>query len=90
MKTAWIRNQLRQSGFEIQDTAGPIVAINLNNRTAAARLEKALLRSGILPPRIHYPGIESEGCFRFVISTEHSTAQLQALVKALTPLCRRK
>ena len=52
-------------------------------RSEAARLQRALLAAGILPPFLKYPGGPPNGYFRFVISSEHSRAQLDALIEVL-------
>jgi hypothetical protein len=37
---------------------------------------------------IHYPGAPASGYFRFVISSEHTTRQLENLAHTLTPFLK--
>ena len=69
----------------VPSVPGPIVALNPLDRRAAAALRADLLRAGVYPSLIRYPGGPVEGYFRFVISSEHSAAQLDALIGALRP-----
>jgi len=50
---------------------------------AAARLRKDLLRRGIYPSLIRYPGGPPRGFFRFALSSEHTHKQLDALTASL-------
>jgi len=80
----WLKTELRRVGSSLQETPGPIVPITPRTPGAATRLRQELLRFRILPPFIKYPGGPENGYFRFVISSEHTRAQLQNLVDALT------
>jgi hypothetical protein len=46
-------------------------------------LSRALLAAGVYPPFIKYPGGPASGYFRFVISSEHSRSQLDAVLSVL-------
>jgi 7-keto-8-aminopelargonate synthetase-like enzyme len=81
--TAWVKNRLRHAGLDVPDLPGPIIALHPDS-TAARKLNQRLLKSGIFPPFIRYPGGPAEGYFRFVISSEHSPGQLEQLVRALS------
>jgi 7-keto-8-aminopelargonate synthetase-like enzyme len=80
--TAWLRAQLRVTGWEIPATPGPIVRLPVLNAADEARLKKLLLTAGIFPPFLKY-GAATHGTFRFVISSEHSRAHLRLLAKVL-------
>ena len=47
------------------------------------RLSEALLRAGIHPPFIRYPGGAAKGFFRFAVGSEHTAGQLRDLVAVL-------
>ncbi|MEQ2007133.1 MAG: pyridoxal phosphate-dependent aminotransferase family protein [Limisphaerales bacterium] len=81
---AWLKEQLRAGGMELSDMPGPIVPVIPESPKEADRLKRRLLASGIHPPFIRYPGGPEGGYFRFVVSSEHTQAQLAALAKALT------
>lgn len=49
----------------------------------AEALKKALLKAGIYPSYIRYPGGPADGYFRFALSSEHTAVQLQKLVETL-------
>jgi 8-amino-7-oxononanoate synthase len=74
---------LRKSNIAVAETPAPIIAILPANAREAARLKAALLAQKIFPPFIKYPGGPKSGFFRFVLSSEHTRAQLDALLKAL-------
>ena len=80
--TAGLRAQLRQAGWEIPETPGPIVRLPVLNTAEERRLKKSLLAAGIYPPFLKY-GAAKHGTFRFVISSEHTCAQLQLLAATL-------
>lgn len=81
--TNYVKAALREAGFPVNAGPGPIVPIIPPNARAAARLKARLLKAGIHPPLINYLGGPSDAYFRFVISSEHTAAQLDALVAAL-------
>lgn len=83
-----IKAKLRALGFPLENFPGPIVPVHLPTVAASNKLKVALLRAKILPPFLHYPGSPSDGYFRFVISSEHTTKQLDHLVCALAPFAK--
>jgi 7-keto-8-aminopelargonate synthetase-like enzyme len=86
---AWLKSQLAGRPLAITDTPGPIVAVRTGDEPQARRLSAALLRAGILPPRLRYPGSPAGGYFRFVISSEHTREQLVRLAEVLLRLATR-
>ncbi len=80
----YVKTALRQAGVEIPQTPGPIIPLHLPGETEVAALRRALLAAKIYPPFIQYPGGPAKGYFRFVISSEHTRAQLDNLLKVLT------
>jgi len=80
---AFVKKSLAGARFAVPETPGPIVRIAPEGRGQTKKLERALLAAGIYPPFIHYPnGGESEsGYFRFVISSEHTRAQLDKVAE---------
>ncbi len=83
--STFIKSALRQAGFAFPEAPGPIVPLHFDDLKQIARVKRALLAADILPPLIHYPGSPANGCFRFVISSEHTQRQLENLVRALKP-----
>ncbi len=80
---AWLKEQLRAGGMELPDAPGPIVSVIPASPKQAERLKRRLLAVGIHPPFIWYPGGPESGFFRFVVSSEHTRAQLEKLADAL-------
>jgi 7-keto-8-aminopelargonate synthetase-like enzyme len=81
----YVKAALRKAGLPLAATPGPIVPVLPRRASEAARLERALLAADVYPPFIKYPGGPPNGYFRFVISSEHTRAQLDALLKVLCP-----
>ncbi|MBU6400185.1 MAG: aminotransferase class I/II-fold pyridoxal phosphate-dependent enzyme [Verrucomicrobia bacterium] len=82
-KTAYVKSALRAGGFPVTDSPAPIVALAPPTRRDRQRCERRLLHYGVFPSFIRYPGGPAKGYFRFALSSEHSRAQLDALVAAL-------
>jgi 7-keto-8-aminopelargonate synthetase-like enzyme len=87
--TRFLKEALRRAGFEIPDTMAPIIPVIPGGAAAARRLERALLKAGIHPPFLRYPGGPEGGCFRFVVSIAHTREQLAGLLKVLAGAARR-
>lgn len=87
LNAAYVKSSLRGAGLPLPQTPGPIVPL-FPKRAAAFELYRALLAAGIYPPFIKYPGGPAAGYFRFVISSEHTPAQLDTLLGVLTARAR--
>jgi 7-keto-8-aminopelargonate synthetase-like enzyme len=87
---AYVKTALREAGLALAETPGPIVPLHPRRPREAARLHRALLAADIYPPLIKYPGGPPAGYFRFVISSEHSRPQLDALLGVLLAYARRQ
>ena len=83
-----VKSALSKAGLNLPDYPGPIIPLHFGKASEITKLKRALLASNILPPLIHYPGAPAGGYYRFVISSEHTKAQLQQLIRALTPIAR--
>ena len=70
---------LRAAGYSLPDHPGPIVPIVPRDATDTRRWEQRLLKAAIHPPLIRYLGGPANGYFRFVLSSEHTPAQVNAL-----------
>jgi 7-keto-8-aminopelargonate synthetase-like enzyme len=84
--TTYVKRRLREGGLHIENTPGPIIQITPYNKAEVAALTGALLKAGIYPPFVTYPGGPKAGFFRFVLSSGHNRAQLDALVKAIVSI----
>jgi 7-keto-8-aminopelargonate synthetase-like enzyme len=79
-----VRSVLSQQGFPVSSTATPIVAFHPSSPKEAAAMSQRLLARKVFPSLIKYPGAPEAGYFRFAIASEHTPAQLDDLLKALT------
>jgi glycine C-acetyltransferase/8-amino-7-oxononanoate synthase len=80
---SYLRDQLRESGWEIAETPGPIIRLPFMNAASADSLKKCLLAAGIYPAFVKYGKASAAGFFRFVISSEHTQAQLDKVAAVL-------
>jgi 8-amino-7-oxononanoate synthase len=81
--TKFVRDGLRSCGLAFPETPGPIVAAKPTSAAAEAKIRTTLLKTAIYPSLISYPGGPPCAYLRFVISSEHTRAQLDNLVAAL-------
>lgn len=79
-----VKGALRDAGMPQADTPCPVIAVKAASPGMSRRLRSALLRRGIYPSLIRYPGGPPAGYFRFALSSEHSREQLDRLVAALS------
>jgi 8-amino-7-oxononanoate synthase len=80
---SYAREKLRVAGWEIFETAGPIIRLPVMNEPEVEKLKVQLLATGIYPPFLKYSGASASGIFRFVISSEHTRAQLDQAISVL-------
>jgi 7-keto-8-aminopelargonate synthetase-like enzyme len=78
----YVKTALRAAGVNFQETAGPIITLFTEEPAQTEALKKRLLAAGVFPPFIRYPGF-AHGSFRFVVSSGHSRARLDKLIKVL-------
>jgi glycine C-acetyltransferase/8-amino-7-oxononanoate synthase len=79
----YVRTWLRAAGWAIAETPGPIVRLPALAETRVCGLKSRLLAAGIYPPFLKYGNTSAPGYFRFVISSEHTRAQLDQLANVL-------
>jgi 7-keto-8-aminopelargonate synthetase-like enzyme len=86
--TGLVRAGLADHGWKIVATPGPIIRLPSMSPEATDGLKAALLAAGIYPPFLKYGASAGNGFFRFVISSEHSAAQLRRLIGVVGPFAR--
>jgi 7-keto-8-aminopelargonate synthetase-like enzyme len=79
----YVKSALRTRGFATPETPAPIVALIPRDAAETEALRRRLLSHWVFPSFIRYPGGPESGYFRFVISSEHSKKQLDALLASL-------
>jgi 7-keto-8-aminopelargonate synthetase-like enzyme len=67
----------------VPEQPGPILPVYPKEPGGTPKLRRALLAAGIYPPFVRYVKGPANGYFRFVISSEHTPAQLKNLVQVL-------
>ncbi len=80
---ARVRKELRKKGLVVDESISPILAIIPKNDADALRIKTSCLKNRVFPSFIKYPGGPESGYFRFVIASEHTNAQLRALIASL-------
>lgn len=80
---AAVRRAARAAGFAAPEPDTPILAVVPRSGAEAARWRRRLLRAGILPPLVRYPGGPPGGYFRFALSSAHGEAELARLIGVL-------
>jgi 7-keto-8-aminopelargonate synthetase-like enzyme len=85
-----VKRALRKAGLPLADAPGPIIPFIPRSKREAELLKRQLLAARIFPTLTKYPGGPPNGYFRFVISSEHTRAQLDQLIKVLTAFAKTK
>lgn len=80
----FVKGALRKAGMKLPNNPGPVIPFPLPSPKQNKALHRDLLVAGIFPSFLNYPGLPAGGYFRFVISSEHTPAQLEQLVSVLT------
>ncbi len=78
-----LKSKLCELGFDIPLFPTPIFSITLNSSDKNDQLYHLLLKSGIYPPYINYPGSPPGGHFRFTISSYHTKDRIEYLFQTL-------
>ena len=79
----YVKRALRKAGLALPDAPGPIIPLVPKHGGEIERWQTALLAARVFPSFTQYPGSEASGYFRFVISSEHTRAQLDRLLNIL-------
>ena len=82
--SSYLKSALRSAGYDIYDAPGPIIPLDGLSADEISSLRKHLLKAGIYPSLLKYPGGAAEGYFRFVIASAHTRDHLDLLASVLT------
>jgi 7-keto-8-aminopelargonate synthetase-like enzyme len=74
-------------GLDRSGNVGPVIGLAAATTQDRARLQKALVKAGIEPPFIRYPGGPEGGLFRFSVSSEHPASAVGRLAEVLASVC---
>lgn len=78
-----VRRFHQAMGQPVPDNFSPIIPVLPTSMKKASELRHRLLKAGIFPPHIRYPGGPEAGYFRFAISSEHSNEEVTLLARCL-------
>lgn len=82
-----LRENIRRvrKGLDLELDVFPVFVREGDSQAEMKRMSAALVLNGIHPPLIHYHGGAEKGFFRFALSSEHSTDQVDNLIRVLKP-----
>ena len=86
-RMARVRERITALGFPAVDSPAPIVSVTHGDVRRNRRLRTILLKAGIYPSFINYPGCPPGGHFRFAFSSVHTEAEVDALLRAIASSC---
>jgi 8-amino-7-oxononanoate synthase len=78
-----LKDQFRQLGFDLPPSPAPIFSITFYDEDKNRRLHKILIRNGIYPPFIDYPGAPPGGHFRFILTSNTTHEQVNLLFETI-------
>ncbi len=81
--TARLRSALAAEGWPVADSPSPVLALTTNSVSATERLRRRMLKAGIFPSFIRYPGGPRGGFLRLAVSSEHRAEEIDRLVHSL-------
>ncbi|MCG8685908.1 MAG: aminotransferase class I/II-fold pyridoxal phosphate-dependent enzyme, partial [Desulfobacterales bacterium] len=82
-RTLLLKQGFRDIGFSMPETPVPILSVTYGDEAKNERLRTLLLKNGIYPPFIHYPGSPPGGHFRFILTSATTSAQEELLVETV-------
>jgi 7-keto-8-aminopelargonate synthetase-like enzyme len=77
------KRRLEAIGFTMPDTPAPIFPVTYHDADKNERLKRILIKHGIYPPFIHYPGSPNGGQFRFILTSVTTQDQENSLFYAI-------
>lgn len=91
-KTAYLRKQLIDLGFDVGESESPIVPVFIRDSDILKKMEEELYDQGIFTIAIQYPVVkESEVRFRFIVNNSHTFDDINHLIQTLCDLgCKYK
>jgi 7-keto-8-aminopelargonate synthetase-like enzyme len=82
---AWMRAGFARLGLRAPAIETPVFAFTLDASRSSAEIERDLAERGFLVPFVEYPAGRggSSGYFRLALNSEHTSAEIDALLEAL-------
>jgi len=86
---SYFRNKLTVLGFDLGQSESPVIPIYIENPSILFEMGKRLYEEGIFSVTVTYPAVKpKEGRIRFIVSTNHTTDQIDRTVDTLEKLGR--
>ncbi|MDR4513007.1 MAG: aminotransferase class I/II-fold pyridoxal phosphate-dependent enzyme [Nitrososphaeraceae archaeon] len=86
----WFRDQLKESGFNVGNSASQIIPIIVGNEKLALDFSKELFKNGIFIQAIRYPTVSvGEARLRISINASFSKPQLLYVIKCLDKIAKK-
>lgn len=82
--TEYLRTRLRGIGIDVIDSPAPIVSFRLGSRHDMQNIQRRVFSSGIYIYYSTYLGAGAEGTLRCAVFHDHSKADIDALVEAIS------
>ncbi len=82
-KVLELKSRFKDIGLKMPDTPVPVFPLVFNDPEKDERLKKKLVKKGIYPSFIKYPGAPSGGLFRFIITSSTTKDQITLLFETV-------
>ncbi len=81
--TKYLKQGLSSLGINTDDNDIPIVSFNMGNAAKMIAVHESLKKKGVFIQYTHYQGAGPNGVLRIVVSSEHTTNQINKLIISL-------
>ncbi|GLR19974.1 aminotransferase class I/II-fold pyridoxal phosphate-dependent enzyme [Portibacter lacus] len=78
-RTLKLKQRFKEIGFEMPNSTVPIFSITYHDEERNLILRDLLLKNGIYPPFINYPGSPEGGHFRFILTSDATEEEIDLL-----------
>ncbi len=82
-KATGLKARFRKLGLSMPDNPVPVFPVYFNDEDKNDRLKKLLIKNGIYPSFIKYPGAPADGMFRFIITSSTTDEQADLLFETV-------
>ena len=86
-KTAYMRQRLKDCGFDVGDGTSPIIPVYIRDSDTLLRMGQEMFRRGVFTTSVAYPVVKhSEVRFRFIVNDSHTYDQIERTVATLSDI----
>ena len=83
---AYLKGKIKNLGIAVDDNALPIVTFSLENSEQMQNIQHLLMNRGIYIQYVKYVGSGADGVLRMVVTSEHTSEEIDFLVSSLGKL----